>query len=77
MYKVEIEPGTICRRHVDQLRDSEINENNIEEPEVILPSVNIPSTTVTDKTVNDSANNFNTETSEINNPKEFVNHQED
>ena len=33
MYKVEIEPGTIIwRRHIDQLRDSEINENNIEEP---------------------------------------------
>jgi hypothetical protein len=70
MYKVEIEPGTIWRRHIDQLRDSEINENNIEEPEIVLPSVNIPSTIVTDNTVNDSANNSNTETSEINNPIE-------
>jgi hypothetical protein len=35
MYKVEIEPGTIWRRHIYQLRDSEINENNIEEPEFI------------------------------------------
>ena len=71
MYKVEIEPGTIIwRRHIDQLRDSEINENNIEEPEIVLPSVNIPSTTVTDNTINDSAKNSNTETSEINNPIE-------
>jgi hypothetical protein len=49
----EVEPGTIWRRHIDQLRDSEIDENNIEEPEIVLPSVNIPSTTVTDITVND------------------------
>jgi hypothetical protein len=70
MYKVEIEPGTIWRRHIDQLRDSEINENNIEEPEIVLPSVNTPSTTLTDNTVNDSAKNSNTETSEINNPLE-------
>ena len=70
MYKVEIEPGTIWRRHIDQLRDSEINENNIQEPEIVLPTVNIPSTTVTDITVNDSAKNSNTETSEINNPIE-------
>jgi hypothetical protein len=70
MYKVEIEPGTIWRRHIDQLRDSEINENNIEEPEIVLPSVNTPSTTVTDITVNDSAKNSNTETSDINNPIE-------
>ena len=68
MYKVEIEPGTIWRRHIDQLRDSEINENNIAKPEIALPSVNIPSTTVTDNTVNDSAKNSNTEISEINNP---------
>jgi transposase InsO family protein len=70
MYKVEIEPGTIWRRHINQLRDSEINENNIEEPEIVLPSVNTSSTTVTDITVNDSAKNSNTETSEINNPIE-------
>jgi hypothetical protein len=70
MYKVEIEPGTIWRRHIYQLRDSEINENNIEELEIVLPSVNTPSTTVTDITVNDSAKNSNTETSEINNPIE-------
>ena len=70
MYKVEIEPGTIWRRHIDQLRDSEINENNIEEPEIVLQSVNTPSTSVTDITINDSAKNSNTETSEINNPIE-------
>ena len=55
MYKVEIEPGTIWRRHIDQLPDSEINENYIVEPEIVLPSLNIPSTIVTDITVNDSA----------------------
>ena len=27
MYKAEIEPGPIWRRHIDQLRDSEFNEN--------------------------------------------------
>ena len=70
MYKVENEPGTIWRRHIDQLRDSEINENNIEEPEIVLQSVNTPSTSVTDITINDSAKNSNTETSEINNPIE-------
>jgi hypothetical protein len=70
MYKVKIEPGTVWRRHIDQLRDSEINENNTEEPEIALPSVNTQSTTVTDDTVNDSANNSTTETSEINNPIE-------
>ena len=70
MYKVKIEPGTVWRRHIDQLRDSEINENNTEEPEIALPSVNTQSTTVTDNTVNDSADNSNTETSEINNPTE-------
>ena len=70
MYKVEIEPGTIWRRHIDQLPDSEINENNIEGPEIVLQSVNTPSTSVTDITINDSAKNSNTETSEINNPIE-------
>jgi hypothetical protein len=70
MYKMKIEPGTVWRRHIDQLRDSEINENNTEEPEIAIPSVNTQSTTVTDNTVNDSANNSNTETSEINNPIE-------
>jgi hypothetical protein len=70
MYKVDIEPGTIWRRHIDQLQDSEINENNTTEPKIALPSINIPSTTVTDNTVNDSADNSNTETSEINNPTE-------
>ena len=55
MYKVKIEPGTVWRRHIDQLRDSEINENYIVEPEIVLPSLNIPSTIVTDITVNDSA----------------------
>jgi hypothetical protein len=47
-----------------------IDENNTEEPEIAIPSVNTQSTTVTDNTVNDSANNSNTETSEINNPIE-------
>jgi hypothetical protein len=70
MYKVENEPGIIWRRHIDQLRDSKINENNIEKPAIVLPSVNVPSTTVTDNTVNDSGMNSNTETSEINNPIE-------
>jgi hypothetical protein len=70
MYKVEIEPGTIWRRHIDQLRDSDINENSIAEHKIALPSIHIPSTTVTDNTVNDSADNSNSETSEINNPTE-------
>ena len=35
------------------------------------PKSLIPSTTVTDNTVNDSADNSNTETSEINNPTEL------
>jgi hypothetical protein len=70
MYKEKIEQENDWRRHIDQLRDSEINENNTEEPEIALPSVNTQSTTVTDNTVNDSANNSNTETSEINNPIE-------
>jgi hypothetical protein len=70
MYKVAIEPGTIWRRHIDQLQYSEINENSIAEPKIALPSINIPPTTVTDNTVNDSADNSNTETSEINNPTE-------
>jgi hypothetical protein len=37
MYKVDIEPGTIWRRHIDQLQDSEINENNTTEPKIALP----------------------------------------
>jgi len=67
MYIVEIEPGTIWRRHIDQLRESDINENSIAEHNFVLPSITIPFTTVTDNTVNDSADNSNTETSEINN----------
>jgi hypothetical protein len=70
MYIVEIEPGTIWKRHIEQLRDSDINENSIAEHKIILPSINIPSTTVTDNTVNDSADDSNTETSEINIPTE-------
>jgi hypothetical protein len=70
MYKVEIEPWTIWRRHIDQLRDGDINEHSVADYKIALPSINIPSTTVTDNTVNDSADNSNTETSEINNPTE-------
>ena len=55
---------------INQLRDSEINENSIAELKTALPSIHISSSTVTDNTVNDSADNINTETSEINNPTE-------